>query len=92
MEVRSEGIQVRCDKLQGPVIPKTRLRIWFIRVCSSIVLWTCLVQLVTVSELWHSHLISGITNGIYHITQVQLPIQGDNDGVSPSPPVFLPPS
>uniref|UniRef100_A0A0R0LDI6 O-fucosyltransferase family protein n=1 Tax=Glycine max TaxID=3847 RepID=A0A0R0LDI6_SOYBN len=90
MEVRSEGIQVRCDKLQSPVIPRTRLRIWFIRVCSSIVVWTCLVQLVTVSELWHSHLISGITNGIYHITQVQLPIQEDN-GVAQSPPVFLPP-
>lgn len=91
MEVRSEGIQVRCDKFPGPVIPRTRLRIWFIRVCSSIVLWTCLVQLVTVSELWHSHLISGITNGIYHITQVQLPIQGDN-GVAQSPPAFLPQS
>ena len=91
MEVRSEGIQVKCDKLQGPVIPKTRLRIWFIRVCSSIVLWTCLVQLVTVSELWHSHLISGITSGIYHIAQIQLPIQVDN-GVSQAPPTFLPPS
>lgn len=89
MEVRSEGIQVRCDKFSGPVIPRTRLRIWFIRVCSSIVLWTCLVQLVTVSELWHSHLISGITNGIYHIAQVQLPIQEDN-GVYQSPPAFLP--
>ncbi|XP_061369684.1 rhamnogalacturonan I rhamnosyltransferase 1-like [Gastrolobium bilobum] len=89
MEVRSEGIQVRCDKIQGPVIPRTRLRIWFIRVCSSIVLWTCLVQVVTVSELWHSRLISGITSGIYHITQVQLPIQADN-GVSQPPPTFLP--
>ncbi|KAL5123319.1 O-fucosyltransferase 3 [Glycine soja] len=65
-EVRSEGIQVRCDKLQSSVIPRTRLRVWFIRVCSSIVVWTCLVQLMTVSELWHSHLISGITNGISH--------------------------
>ncbi|KAJ1423677.1 hypothetical protein SESBI_12317, partial [Sesbania bispinosa] len=90
MEIRSEGIQVRCDKLQGPVIPRTRLRIWFIRVCSSIVLWTCLVQLVTVSELWHSHLISGITSGIYHITQIQLPTQADN-GVAQAPPTFLPP-
>ena len=91
MEVRSEGIQVRCDKLQAPVIPRTRLRIWFIRVCSSIVLWTCLVQLVTVSELWHSHFISGITSSIYHIRQVQLPIQEDN-GVAQPPPHFLPPS
>ena len=60
-----EGIQVRCDKLQGGVIQRSRLRVWFIRVCSSIVLWTCLVQLVTVSELWHSHFFLGISSRIY---------------------------
>ncbi|KAJ1405799.1 putative O-fucosyltransferase, plant [Sesbania bispinosa] len=87
MEVRSEGIQVRCDKLQAPVIPRSRLRVWFIRVCSSIVLWTCLVQLVTVSELWHSHFISGFTNRIYHITQ--RPIQAQS-GVSQPPTPLLP--
>lgn len=81
MEVRSEGI---------------RLRFWFVRLCSSIVLWICLVQLVTVSELWHSHFISGITTGIYNIAQNQLPNQNDdNNGVvdkSPPPITFLPPS
>ncbi|XP_061370884.1 rhamnogalacturonan I rhamnosyltransferase 1-like [Gastrolobium bilobum] len=88
MEVRSEGIQVRCDdKLQAPVIPRTRLRVWFIRVCSSIVLWTCLVQLVTVTELRHSHFISGITSRIYHKTQS--PLQAEN-GVAQHPPPFLP--
>lgn len=76
MEVRSEGI---------------RLRFWFVRLCSSIVLWICLVQLVTVSELWHSHLFSGITSGIYNIAQIQLPKQQVN-GVDHLPPVFLPPS
>ncbi|CAL5188803.1 unnamed protein product [Lathyrus oleraceus] len=75
MEVRSEGI---------------RLRFWFVRLCSSIVLWICLVQLVTVTELWHSHLISGITSGIYNIAQIQLPKQPEN-GVDHLPPVFLPP-
>lgn len=63
MEVRSEGVQVRFDKIRGTtVIPKSRLRIWFIRVCSSIVIWTCLVQLVAVAELWHPHILSGLTS------------------------------
>lgn len=62
MEVRSESVQLRCDKLPGQVIPKTRLQVWFIRVCSSIVIWTCLVQIVTVGELWHPHLLSGLLN------------------------------
>ncbi|KAI4328484.1 hypothetical protein L6164_020836 [Bauhinia variegata] len=88
MEVRSEGIQVRCDKLPAPVIPRTRLRIWFIRVCSSIVLWTCFVQLVTVSELWHSHFFSGITNRIYHITQHPLHVK---DAIVQAPPPLPPP-
>ncbi|KAL1327767.1 hypothetical protein HN51_037768 [Arachis hypogaea] len=69
MEVRSEGVQVRCDKLQAPVIARTRLRVWFIRVCSSIVIWTCLIQLLTVTELWRSNFISGITSRIYHTNQ-----------------------
>jgi hypothetical protein len=78
MEIRSEGI---------------RLRFWFVRLCSSIVLWICFVQLVTVSELWHSHLFSGITTGIYNIAQIQLPKQLDYGGVDQLPPTtFLPPS
>lgn len=76
MEVRSEGI---------------RLRFWFVRLCSSIVLWICLVQLVTVSELWHSHFISGITTGIYNIAQIQLPKQNNVVVDQPPPITFLPP-
>ncbi|KAK2434643.1 rhamnogalacturonan I rhamnosyltransferase [Trifolium repens] len=76
MEVRSEGNQVRYyDKLHAPVIQRSRFRVWFIRVCSSIVLWTCLVQLVTVRELWHFNFFSGFTNRIYNTTQ--RPLQDD---------------
>ncbi|XP_054808533.1 rhamnogalacturonan I rhamnosyltransferase 1-like [Prosopis cineraria] len=86
MDVRSEGMQVKYDKLPAPVIPRTRLRIWFIRVCSSIVLWTCLVQLVTVTELWNSHFISGITSRVHNTAQVQIPSQVENEIVhSPRP-------
>ncbi|KAG2702413.1 hypothetical protein I3843_06G082300 [Carya illinoinensis] len=83
MEVRSENVQVRCDKLPAPVIPRTRLQVWFIRVCSSIVLWTCLVQLAAVGELWHPHLLAGITNRMTQVAQLRA------EQVQ-SPPPFLP--
>lgn len=85
MEDRSEEIQLRCDKLPAPVIPRTRLQVWFIRVCSSIVLWTCLVQLVAVGELWHPRLLAGITNRISRVAQVHV------EEVQ-SPPPLLPAS
>ncbi|KAF3431504.1 hypothetical protein FNV43_RR26235 [Rhamnella rubrinervis] len=75
MEVRSESVHVRCEKLPAPVIPRTRLQVWFIRVCSSILLWTCLVQLVAVGELWHPHLLSNITSRISQITQLPLHVE-----------------
>lgn len=72
MEVRSENIPVRFDKIPTQVIPRTRLQVWFIRVCSSILLWTCLVQLVAVGELWHPNLFTGLTKGVSSPTQPPL--------------------
>lgn len=86
MEVRSESVQVRCDKLPPPVIPKTRLQVWFIRVCSSILLWTCLVQLVTVGELWQPHLLSGISTRLMRLTP--LPLRGEIAVGTPPPPLL----
>ncbi|KAH7515990.1 hypothetical protein FEM48_Zijuj10G0086900 [Ziziphus jujuba var. spinosa] len=85
MEDRSEVIQVRCDKLPAP--PRTRLQVWFIRVCSSIVVWTCLFQIVVVGELWHPHLLYKITNRISQITQLPLRVE-----VAVQSPPSLPPA
>ncbi|CAN4122134.1 unnamed protein product [Withania somnifera] len=61
MEVRSESeVHFRSEKvLQGQVIQRTRLKVLFIRVCSSILIWTCLVQLIAVWELYNPRLFSG---------------------------------
>ncbi|XP_022988313.1 O-fucosyltransferase 3-like isoform X1 [Cucurbita maxima] len=72
MEVRSEGVQVRSDKLPVPVVPRTRLQVWFVRVCSSILLWTFFVQLVAFGKLWHPLFISNITNRISQVTGIPL--------------------
>lgn len=65
--VKSEGmIQLRCDKLPGAAFPRTRLQVWFIWVCSSVLLWTCLVQLVAVGELWHPKFLKRLSNRFSH--------------------------
>ncbi|EOY01838.1 O-fucosyltransferase family protein isoform 1 [Theobroma cacao] len=87
MEVRSENnVQVRCDKIPSQVIPRTRLQVWFFRVCSTILLWTCLVQLVAVGELWHPRLLTGLTNRISWITRPPLRVQQSLH----SPPPLVP--
>ncbi|VFQ66669.1 unnamed protein product [Cuscuta campestris] len=76
---RSEAVSVlvKGEKLLplqggGPVIQRTRLQVWFIRVCSSILIWTCLVQLIAVFELWHPRLIAGVST-ISHAVDDGLP-------------------
>lgn len=77
--VRSERSLEKLPQLQGQ--QRTRLQVWFIRVCSSILIWTCLVQLVAVGELWHPHLFTGFpgfgrmsanvegSRGLYSVSQ-----------------------
>lgn len=49
--VRSERVQQQ-PLLQGAVVQRTRLKLWFITICASVLIWTCLVQ------LWHLRLLS----------------------------------
>lgn len=89
MEVRSEGdLQLRSDKLPSLVIPRTRLQVWFIRVCSSILLWTCLVQLVAVGELWHPRLLTGLSSHLSRIAP--FPLHVEKAILSPPPPPLRP--
>uniref|UniRef100_A0A1D1YVR8 O-fucosyltransferase family protein n=1 Tax=Anthurium amnicola TaxID=1678845 RepID=A0A1D1YVR8_9ARAE len=37
---------------QQQLPPRGRLRVWFIRVCTGVLVWTCLVQLFTVGQIW----------------------------------------
>nr|KJB50624.1 hypothetical protein B456_008G179400 [Gossypium raimondii] len=87
MEVRSENnIQVRCDKIPCQLIPRTRLQVWFFRVCSSILLWTCLIQLLAVCELWHPRLLTGLTNRIPWTSRPPLRLQHSLHSPPPLPP------
>ncbi|XP_074274598.1 rhamnogalacturonan I rhamnosyltransferase 1 isoform X1 [Silene latifolia] len=80
-------MEVRSDKI--PAIERTRLKVWFIRVCSSILLWTCIVHLVAVSELWRPRFIAGIS---YRFSHVSPTIHSAVVLSSPPPPPPLPPA
>ncbi|KAK3027398.1 hypothetical protein RJ639_040196 [Escallonia herrerae] len=90
MEVRSESeaLQVKLDKFpgQGQAVQKTRLQVWFIRVCSSILIWTCLVQLVAVGELWHPQLLTGLSNRFTGTHKLSIRVEES----LPFPPPLLP--
>ncbi|XP_021739963.1 uncharacterized protein At1g04910-like isoform X2 [Chenopodium quinoa] len=84
MEVRSDGLQaLRYDKVPvGPMFERTRLKVWFIRVCSSILLWTILVQLVAFGELWNPHFFAGFSHRLSHVSTFS--------PNAPPPPPLLP--
>ncbi|CAN1321460.1 Rhamnogalacturonan I rhamnosyltransferase 1 [Linum perenne] len=93
MEIRSESVGLRSEKLvggggggSGPGYPRTRLQVWFIRVCSSILVWTCLVQLVAVGELWRPRFVSNLTS------RFTLIAAGGPPHVQAPPPPPLPPA
>uniref|UniRef100_A0A1J3J2V9 O-fucosyltransferase family protein n=1 Tax=Noccaea caerulescens TaxID=107243 RepID=A0A1J3J2V9_NOCCA len=83
MEVRSETTQARSDKLPPPAVPKPRVQVWFVRVCSSILVWTCLVQLFAAGELWHTRIFTGLSNQISRFSAPVEPV--------PLPPPLPPP-
>lgn len=88
MEVKSESdnTQARSDnKLPPPsAVLKPRVQVWFVRVCSSILVWTCLIQLFAAGELWRSRIFTGFTNQISRFSAPVEPV--------PLPPHLPPPS
>ena len=72
MEVRLDGFpQVRYGKIPVlPVVERTRLNGCFVKVCSSIVLWTVVFQLLVYGVLWHPHFLNNFSHKLYPVTAV----------------------
>ncbi|MQL87012.1 hypothetical protein Taro_019540 [Colocasia esculenta] len=45
---------------QQQLPPRARLQLWFIRVCTGILVWSCVVQLLTVGQIWHRPHLSSV--------------------------------
>lgn len=75
VEVRSERVQ---QSIQGVVIQRTRLKLLFIPVFTSILVWACLVQ------LWHMRLLSGFTR----VTKASVRVDETVHSTTPSESLF----
>lgn len=47
------------DKLKSSMVSKSRMKLWMIRATTSILLWTCLVQLSALGEMWGPRVLKG---------------------------------
>ncbi|XXG38913.1 hypothetical protein AAC387_Pa01g0012 [Persea americana] len=77
------------------MLPRSRLQMWFIRICSCVLLWTCLVQLMAIGDLWRPMLptrfaLAPFSNGLakiphfsFHPPPPQLPTPA-----TPPPPLL----
>ncbi|CAO2829548.1 unnamed protein product [Amaranthus hypochondriacus] len=72
MEVRLDGFpQVRYGKIPvPPLVERTRLNGCFVKVCSSIVLWTVVFQLLVYGVLWHPHFLNNFSHKLSPVTAV----------------------
>ncbi|XP_009757587.1 rhamnogalacturonan I rhamnosyltransferase 1-like [Nicotiana tabacum] len=49
----------RVEKLKSSMMSRSRMKLWMIRATTSILLWTCVVQLMTLGETWGPRVLKG---------------------------------
>eukprot|EP00249_Psilotum_nudum_P002978 c16287_g1_i1 orf=1139-2473(+) len=59
MDLKALAGQLKAGKIRPPMPPRSRVHVWLIRASTSILLWTCVLQLAAIGELWHPQLLKG---------------------------------
>ncbi|KAL6995012.1 hypothetical protein U1Q18_005146 [Sarracenia purpurea var. burkii] len=49
----------RVEKLKSSMVSRPRMKLWMIRATTSVLLWTCLVQLTALGETWGPRVLKG---------------------------------
>lgn len=49
----------RVEKLKSSMMSRSRMKLWMIRATTMVLLWTCLVQMTTLGELWGPRVLKG---------------------------------
>lgn len=50
----------RPDRLRpAGLVPRSRMKLWMIRATTTVLLWTCVVQLTALSETWGPRMLKG---------------------------------
>ncbi|KAJ7277605.1 hypothetical protein O6H91_13G018500 [Diphasiastrum complanatum] len=55
--LKAVATQMMACKFKLRTLPRSRVHVWLIRISTSILLWTCLIQLTAWGQLWHPPLI-----------------------------------
>ncbi|KAH0462536.1 hypothetical protein IEQ34_010111 [Dendrobium chrysotoxum] len=56
---RNMGKTAAVEKFKGAIMPRSRMKMWMIRATTTVLLWTCLVQLAALRELWGPRVFKG---------------------------------
>ncbi|PSS08018.1 GDP-fucose protein O-fucosyltransferase protein [Actinidia chinensis var. chinensis] len=49
----------RVEKLKSSMVSRPRMKLWMIRATTSVLLWTCLVQLTALGDMWGPRVLKG---------------------------------
>eukprot|EP01018_Ginkgo_biloba_P024413 Gb_12518 [translate_table: standard] len=60
MGLKSLAGQIKGEKFRHPMIPRSRTQVWIIRATSTVLLWTCVIQLTALGELWGPRVLRGL--------------------------------
>lgn len=47
------------EKLKTSMVSRSRMKLWMIRATTSVLVWTCLVQLTALGEMWGPRVLKG---------------------------------
>ncbi|KAF9615247.1 hypothetical protein IFM89_022509 [Coptis chinensis] len=51
----------KVEKLKNyPMVSRSRMKLWFIRATTIVLVWTCLLQLVALGEMWGPSVLKGL--------------------------------
>ncbi|KAK6255861.1 hypothetical protein QUC31_017555 [Theobroma cacao] len=83
MKIFGEG---KVEKLKNSMVSRSRMKLWMIRAMTTILLWTCFAQLMTLEEMFGPRLLKGWPSCFSHS---ELPLVAELSSIPPK--VILPP-
>ncbi|KAF3785337.1 Uncharacterized protein EJ110_NYTH28177 [Nymphaea thermarum] len=54
-----KGDEMKAEKLKNAMLSRSRFQVWMIRATTTVLLWTCVVQLTALGDIWGPRLLKG---------------------------------
>ncbi|KAJ0989685.1 hypothetical protein J5N97_008041 [Dioscorea zingiberensis] len=58
MGLKPKG-EAKAEKIKGSMVSRPRMKLWLIRATTTVLLWTCLVQLTAIGNMWGPRVLKG---------------------------------